>query len=255
MNRQHNQHGARDGLSRFSLLIKDTVPFEFSHQPMDAAERQISLEDMAHGPGVFPIDDELPVLNLVAERHHAAHPQPFLFGSGDFVTDALTRDLALELCKRQQHVQRQSAHGRAGIERLADRDHGNIVRIEPVDQFCEVAQGSCQPINPVDDDLVHLVLFDVLEQLPQCRTRQRATGDTAVVVVRGQGDPAFGFLTVDMRFTQLPLCRQRIERLRQPFFGRLSGIDGAANRHEAPKKRGPDQRVPVMRIATAVRLV
>jgi hypothetical protein len=50
---------------------------------------------------------------------------------------------------------------------------------------------------------------------------------------------------------------QRVELLLQPFFGGFAGVDGAApyrrlRRHALrPKKRGPDQRAPVIRRATS----
>ena len=61
-------------------------------------------------------------LIVVAQRHHAADPESLAFGGGDLVADALAGDLPLELRKRQQHVQREPAHGGRGVELLGDRD-------------------------------------------------------------------------------------------------------------------------------------
>ena len=68
--------------------------------------------------------------------------------------------------------------------------------------------------------------------------------------------PAF-----DIGFTSLALGIQRVEVLLQTRLGRIPGIDRTAlslRSHGAyawsPKKRGPDQRVPVMARATSERL-
>lgn len=64
-------------------------------------------------------------------------------------------------------------------------------------------------------------------------------------------------LTGNKGLTGLALCIERVEVLFQPLFARLAGIDGAARLRHAeripvrPKNRGPDQAVPVIRLATA----
>ena len=61
---------------------------------------------------------------LIAERHHASHPQPLALGGADLVADTLAGDLALKLGKGQEHVEGQPAHGGRGIELLLGRDPG-----------------------------------------------------------------------------------------------------------------------------------
>ena len=56
------------------------------------------------------VDDELAVFDVVAERGLTAHPHALLLGGRDLVADALAGDLALELGKRQEDVERQAAH-------------------------------------------------------------------------------------------------------------------------------------------------
>jgi len=41
--------------------------------------------------------EELAVFELIAQRNHAADPDPLLLGRGDLVPDALPGDLSLEL--------------------------------------------------------------------------------------------------------------------------------------------------------------
>ena len=70
------------------------------------------LEDHADGGGFGLVDDELAVLDVVAERHEAAHPHALLAGGGELVADALADDLALELGEGEQDVERQPPHAR-----------------------------------------------------------------------------------------------------------------------------------------------
>jgi hypothetical protein len=53
-------------------------------------------------------DDQFAVLDVVAERHIAAHPHALGLRRGDLVANALAGDLALELGKGEQHVERQA---------------------------------------------------------------------------------------------------------------------------------------------------
>ena len=70
------------------------------------------LEDHADRLGVRLIHDQLAVLDVVAERHEAAHPHALLAGGRELVADALADHLALELREGQQDVERQPAHAR-----------------------------------------------------------------------------------------------------------------------------------------------
>src|SRR4029079_5761865 len=63
-------------------------------------------------------------------------------------------------------------------------------------------------------------------------------------------------LALDVGFTRLPLGVERVERLFQSFFRGLPRVDRAPldGGHvrafpRRPKKRGPDQRVPVILVA------
>ena len=67
--------------------------------------------------------------------------------------------------------------------------------------------------------------------------------------------PAFVALAGDVGGTGFVLGAKRVEVLLQPLFARLPGLDGTARPGHAdrfavrPKKRGPDQAVPVIRFA------
>ena len=112
---------------------------------------------------------ELAILELVAERHHAADPEPFALGGGDLVADAFGRDLALELGERQQHVEGQTAHRGGGIELLGHRDERHAMGIEQFDQLGKVRQRARQPVDLVDHDDIDLARFDVGQQALQGR--------------------------------------------------------------------------------------
>jgi Tetracyclin repressor-like, C-terminal domain len=67
------------------------------------------------------------VFDPISERDRAAHPDASLFRGGDFVADALAGNLALELRKRQQHVEGEPSHAGGGVESLGHRDERDVV--------------------------------------------------------------------------------------------------------------------------------
>jgi hypothetical protein len=59
----------------------------------------VPFEDHPNGRCLALVHDQLAVLDVVAERNKAAHPNALLAGRGELVADALANDLALELGK------------------------------------------------------------------------------------------------------------------------------------------------------------
>ena len=58
-------------------------------------------------------------------------------------------------------------------------------------------------------------------------------------------------MRLDEGFTGLTLSVQAIEVLFKSFFGRFAGVDGATDSFaHSPKNLGPDQRAPVIAVAT-----
>ena len=229
------------------------------------------------------VDDELLVLDVVAEGRLAAHPQALLLRGGDLVADALARDLALELRERQQHVESQPTHGRRGVEGLRDRYERNRARVKDFDDFGEVGERAGQAVDLVDDHDIDPFGRDVGEQTLQRRPLHIAAGIAGVVVELGQRLPAFMLLAAHIRLAGLPLGVEGIELLLEPFLRRLAGVDRAANaaaartlpgclrrrrplgwthrsvvhgrapfRSASPKNLGPDQWAPVISRATCV---
>ena len=215
------------------------------------------------------IDGDLSVLGVVAERGHAADPKPLALGGGDLVPDPLGGDLALELGKGQQHIERQPPHRGGGVELLGDRDERHAVPVEQLDELGEVGQRAGQPVDLVDDDDIDLSGADIVQQPLQRRAVGVAAGEAAIVVFGPDQRPAGMGLASDIGLRGLVLGIERVEVLLEPLVGGDPGVDRAADRlgcsglHERaslaglsrrPKNRGPFQRVPVMANAIFERL-
>ena len=180
---------------------------------------------------------------------------------------AFAGDLALELGKRKQHVQGQTAHRGRGIELLGHRDEGDAMGVEQLDQLGKVRQGAGQAVDLVDHDDIDPAGPDVRQQSLQGGALGRATGIAAVIVTGADQGPAIMGLAADIGLRRLVLGIEGVELLVEPVFRRDSGIDRTADplggfghhagfsaRLRRPKKRGPDHRVPVMAKAISVRL-
>ena len=87
-------------------LGPDPLPVQLSDQLVGGCRGDVAPHDGAHPLGFLGDRYQLAFDHLVAKRHRPAHPQPLLLGGGDLVTDALAGDLALELGKAEQDVER-----------------------------------------------------------------------------------------------------------------------------------------------------
>src|SRR5258708_5430736 len=63
----------------------------------DAADLEIATKEVAHEGGMLLDDMERPIVDPIAERNHAAHPDALLLGGGDLVPNAFAGDFPFEL--------------------------------------------------------------------------------------------------------------------------------------------------------------
>ena len=91
--------------------------------------------------------------------------------------------------------------------------------IKQVNQADKVCQGAREAIHLVDHDHIHLASLDVIKEMGQGRALGIAAREAAIVIVLGQGAPAFMSLALDIGFTGLSLRIQGVEGLLQAFFG------------------------------------
>jgi hypothetical protein len=176
----------------------DALAVERPLEPDNAADLKVALVGGADQGSVFIHHVERTILHPVTERDDAAHPESLLLGRGDLVADALARDLPLELGKREQHVERQSAHRRGGVEALCDRHKGHLVRVKELDQLGEVRQGAGQPVDLVDDNHIDAAGPHSDEESLKGWPLHRAARETAVVEVIADEPPALMGLALDV---------------------------------------------------------
>src|SRR5829696_6927707 len=106
---------------------------------------------------------------------------PLRFEAADLVADALAGDLALELCKRQQHVEREPPHAARRVERLGDGYERDALGIEELDELCEVGQRSGEPVDLVDHDDIDPPGADGGQEPLQGRPVERPAREAAII--------------------------------------------------------------------------
>ena len=126
-------------------------------------------------------------------------------------------------------MQRQSSHAGRGVEGLSHRDENRAGRLEPFDELRKVGEGTGQPVDLVDHDLLDETGVDVVEQALQARALQGSSRDPRVLVDGWQQHPAFRLVARDIRGAGLSLRIEGVELLLKTFFRALSRIDGRAD--------------------------
>src|SRR6202022_3800950 len=99
---QHQVEGAAEEMltagqpspSSFTALAHNPQPVEFGLEQRARAQFRIAPEDQPGSRSLRLIHDQFAVLDVIAERHVAAHPHALALRGRDFVADALTGDLA-----------------------------------------------------------------------------------------------------------------------------------------------------------------
>src|SRR4051812_42383377 len=97
-------------------------------------------------------------------------------------------------------MQREPAHGSAGIELLRDRNKARTALLKYGQQAREVEQGTAEPIHFVNHYAINLAGLDVGEQLLECRPLQARSAEPTILVALCQCVPAVLLLTEDVGF-------------------------------------------------------
>src|SRR5271155_2913551 len=200
----------------------------FLLDPAHAAELTIQGKDAAHRLGLGRVDDECALVGVITERHIAAHPHALFLRGGDLVADAFAGDLALELGKGQQHIERQPPHRARRVELLRHRDERHSLGVEEFDQPGKIGERAGQPVDLVDDHDVDPAGSDIGDQVLQGGSLQIATGESAIVIAGSHQYPALAALAADKGLAGFALRCERVELLLQPFLGGFAGVDRAA---------------------------
>ena len=137
---------------------------------------------MTDGESILLIDDQLPVLHVIAEGRQATHPHALPLGSGNLIADTFASDLPLELGKREQHVQGEPPHRGGGIELLGYRDEGDALGVEGFHNLGEVEQRTRQPVDFVNLHHINLAGTDVAKKLLEGGAIHCPTGKSSVVI-------------------------------------------------------------------------
>src|SRR6201997_5609467 len=105
-----------------------------------------------------------------------------------------------------------------------------MVFLEQAQHMGEVEQRAAQAVDFVDYHAVEFAGLDGGQQASQSRTIHVGGGEAAIVVTVGERAPAFAPLTEDEVLGGIALRVERVKVLLQSFFGRLPGVNGAADR-------------------------
>ena len=152
------------------------------------------------------IDDQLPILDVVAERRQAAHPHALLLRRGDLVADSLAGHFPFKLSKGEQDIQGQPPHACGGVELLRDRDERDTTSVKGLHDLGEVEQRARQTVDLINDNHVDLAGGDIGEEPSQGRAVHRPSGKTAVVIQGRQDRPAFVLLGNNEGCAGFALC-------------------------------------------------
>ena len=199
-------HAALDGSALdLSLAGDEALGAQGFNQRRNGSQLDVPPEQHPHLLGLGLVDEQLAVLNSIAEWHRAAHPEALLLRCGDLVADPLARHFAFKLGKGEQHIEGQATHAVGGIEGLRHGYERDPVGVEQVDQPGKVGQRASEAIDLVDDDDVDQPGGDICQQGLEGGSLQTAAGEAAVVIEGWYKRPAFMRLAFDIGFTSLTL--------------------------------------------------
>src|SRR5712692_8849628 len=121
----------------------------FRERRNQCAMAKIDPKDLPHLLGLCLIDHQtcLTRVCVVAEHRISTNPLAFAPGRGLLVARALADDFALELGKRQQHVERETSHRAAAVELLRHRNEADPSLVEHLHNTSEVQKRTAEPVD------------------------------------------------------------------------------------------------------------
>ena len=185
------------------------------------------MEDEPDVLGVLFAGDEFVVNEVVSVGDAPAHEHAEPERGAYLVANAVSDHLPLELRERGEDVHDHAPGGVRCVELLRDGDESDLVLLQNAVNPREVAQGSGEPVDLVDDDYVDLFVPYVLDHLLERGAVRVAAREPAVAVFLLEA-PAVGGLAFDVRECGVALCIERVVFLVEPLLGRLAHIDGAS---------------------------
>ena len=99
------------------------------------------------------------------------------------------------------------------VEGLSHRDENRAGRLKPFDELRKVGEGTDQPVDLVDHDLLDETGIDVVEQALQARALQGSSRAPRVLVDGWQQRPALRLLARDIRGAGFSLRIEGVELL------------------------------------------
>src|SRR5205085_4657623 len=112
--------------------------------------------------------------------------------------DAFAGDLALELGKGQQHVERQAPHRARRVELLRHRNERHTLCVEELDQPGKIGERAGQPVDLVYDHDIDAARPDIGEQALRRGSLEIAAGEPAIVIAGSYQYPALVALAADI---------------------------------------------------------
>lgn len=202
-------HVAGPGLA---ARIGDPPRIEVIRDPLCRFERDVAAEYPSYDRRLRFMGHQLVgARRLGVAKRALLDPQAALASAGKPVLQPFAGQLALELGKAQQDIEREAAHGRAGVKGLRDRDKRDAASLELRHQVAEIPQRPRQAVDFVDHDGVQFPQLDVGAQPVQRRALQGSARISLIVIAVRQLIPALAALAGDVGGAKGSLIFQRPE--------------------------------------------
>src|SRR6266851_2283062 len=98
------------------------------------------------------------------------------------VARALADDFTLKLCKRQQHVERETTHRATAVELLRHGNEADASLVEHLHNAREVQQRTAEPVDLIHHHAINPPGFHVGQQLPQPGPVGVGSREAAIVI-------------------------------------------------------------------------